>query len=102
VHIVALGKEPDIAGTATRLYAALRDAGIDALLDDRQESPGVKFADADLIGVPLRLTVSTKALAAGGIEVKRRDQPERQIVPLDEVIGWVRKQADRAGPVAEA
>jgi prolyl-tRNA synthetase len=67
-------------------------------LDDRQESPGVKFADADLIGVPLRLTVSKKALAAGGIEVKRRDRQEREIVPLDQVIAWVREQVDRAGP----
>jgi prolyl-tRNA synthetase len=92
VHVVSLGKEPDVAETAARLYADLRAAGIDALLDDRQESPGVKFADADLIGVPLRLTVSKKALAAGGIEVKRRDRQEREIVPLDQVIAWVREQ----------
>jgi prolyl-tRNA synthetase len=81
-----------VAEAAAQLYADLRAAGVGVLLDDRQESPGVKFADADLIGVPLRLTASTKALAAGGIEVKQRDQPERQIVPLDDVTRWVREQ----------
>jgi prolyl-tRNA synthetase len=92
VHLVSLGKGPDVAEAAAQLYADLRAAGVGVLLDDRQESPGVKFADADLIGVPLRLTASTKALAAGGIEVKQRDQPERQIVPLDDVTRWVREQ----------
>ena len=65
------------------LYSALCDAGIEVLFDDRPESPGVKFNDADLIGLPIRLTVSERALKQGGIEYKRRDQSEKLILPLD-------------------
>ena len=92
VHIVTLGKGPDFVRIATNLYAALRAAGVDVLLDDRAESPGVKFADADLIGAPLRITVSPKAWEQGGYEVKRRDSSERQIVAADAVIAWVHDQ----------
>ena len=56
------------------------------LYDDRAESPGVKFADADLIGLPVRITIATKALAAGGVEFKRRDSEAKEIVPLDQVL----------------
>ncbi len=58
----------------------MTDAGVEVLYDDRNESPGVKFADADLMGLPIRLTVSTKSLQAGGIELKRRDRVEKEIV----------------------
>ncbi|MBN2305059.1 MAG: proline--tRNA ligase [Anaerolineae bacterium] len=91
VHIVTIGKEPELAATAAQVYDGLRAAGIAVLLDDRAESAGVKFTDADLIGAPLRLAVSGKALAAGGIEAKRRSERERMIVPLDGVIAWVRE-----------
>lgn len=90
VHLLTLGKDPQLVETAARLYEDLRAAGLDVLLDDRAESAGVKFADADLIGIPVRLAVSSKALAAGGVEAKRRDSAERVIVPLDEVAAWVR------------
>jgi prolyl-tRNA synthetase len=50
------------------------------LYDDREESPGVKFNDADLIGIPIRITVSAKSLAKGGVEMKRRDQSKTEIV----------------------
>jgi prolyl-tRNA synthetase len=92
VHIVALGREPEIADTAERLYEDLRAAGLDVLLDDRGESPGVKFADADLIGVPMRLTVSKKALANASIEVKWRAEKDRTLVPQREIVDWVRAQ----------
>jgi len=58
---------------ADALYEALKAAGAEVLYDDRDESPGVKFNDADLIGLPLRLTVSERALAAGGVELKLRN-----------------------------
>lgn len=90
VHIVTLGKEPEFAEVAARLCSDLQAAGIEVLLDDRQESAGVKFADADLIGLPIRLTISKKSLAVQGVEAKYRDQPERQIIPLDQVIEWVK------------
>ena len=82
VHLVALGETE----TADRVYNTLLKAGIEALYDDRSESPGVKFADADLIGLPIRLTVASKALKSGGIELKRRDRTEKEIVPEADLI----------------
>ena len=73
------------------------DQGFSALLDDRAESAGVKFADADLIGCPVRLTVSDRSLKAGGVEVKRRDAAEREVVAVEEVMDRVRRDADKRG-----
>ena len=88
VHLVALvGKGGgESLEVAEGLYQDLQAAGIEVLYDDRSESPGVKFNDADLIGLPIRLTVSQRALEAGGVEFKRRDQQDRQVVPLDGII----------------
>jgi len=88
VHLVLLhGKQNDLPQqTCERLYQELQAAGIDVLYDDRVESPGVKFNDADLIGVPLRLTVSARSLENGGVELKFRDQLAREIIPLDQVV----------------
>ena len=88
VHLVALGEFE----VADRIYAALKQAGIEVLYDDRTESAGVKFADADLIGLPIRLTVATKALKNGGIEMKRRDQAEKTIVPEADLIARVQAE----------
>lgn len=74
---------------AEQLYEDLVEAGIEVLYDDRNESPGVKFNDADLIGIPLRITVSQRALKQGGVEMKRRDQKERHIVKLEQVIAYI-------------
>lgn len=90
VHIVVLGKEPEYADLAAQLAADLEAAGVSVLLDDRAESPGVKFADADLIGVPLRVTVSKKAAEGGGVEVKRRADQERHVIPAADVTAWAR------------
>ena len=62
------------------------------MIDDRNESPGVKFTDADLIGVPLRLTFSKKSLAQDAAEVKWRAEKDRNMVPLDTIVGWVLEQ----------
>ena len=75
--------------TADQLYADLQASGIEVLYDDRDETPGVKFNDADLIGLPLRLTVSERALKQGGVEVKRRDRAEKTVIPLSEVVSSV-------------
>ena len=88
VHLVALGETE----TADRVYNALLTAGIEVLYDDRSESPGVKFADADLIGLPIRLTVAAKALKSGGIEMKRRDRAEKTIVPEADLIARVQAE----------
>jgi prolyl-tRNA synthetase len=93
VHLVVLaGKasQPEKAhltlDTAERLYRELNAAGIETLYDDRPESPGVKFNDADLIGLPIRLTVSERALNQGGVEYKRRDREEKSVLPLERVV----------------
>jgi prolyl-tRNA synthetase len=94
IHLIALaGKgSAETLATAERLYAELQAAGIETLYDDRAESPGVKFNDADLIGLPLRLTVSDRALKSGGVEFKRRDRQERQIVPLDQIVSRIQTE----------
>ncbi|HLE14559.1 MAG TPA: proline--tRNA ligase [Anaerolineales bacterium] len=98
IHLVALGKkeksasgEPvsDPAAIAEKLYLDLQEAGYEVLFDDRQESPGVKFKDADLIGIPIRITVSERSLQSGGIEYKRRDLEEKLFIPLPEVLPLV-------------
>ncbi len=79
VHLVTLKGAQD---AADRAYAQLSEAGVEVLYDDREESPGVKFADADLIGIPLRLTLSERTLSKDSAEIKRRDQAETELVPL--------------------
>lgn len=77
VTILALDmRDEKIVDTAEKLYQALTEAGVDVLLDDRQATAGVKFNDADLIGIPLRLTVGKKGLKAGKVELKRRDRKD--------------------------
>ncbi len=93
VHLVALGgNDPHVAQVAERVYQTLNDAQIEVLYDDRAESPGVKFADADLIGLPIRLTVSAKSLQSGGIEMKRRDQHTAIIVPESDLVARVQSE----------
>jgi prolyl-tRNA synthetase len=82
VHLVSLGNRPEIVEAAETLYEELSNRRFEVLYDDREESAGVKFNDADLIGIPLRLTVSSRSLAAGGAELKRRSLPETEVVSL--------------------
>jgi prolyl-tRNA synthetase len=90
VHVCALGD--DVLAAAESVAQQLEDAGLDVLLDDRGERPGVQFTDAELIGCPVRLTVSKRSLAAGGVEATLRADGEggREIVPPDELVEWVR------------
>jgi prolyl-tRNA synthetase len=91
VHLVRLGRgEPEVDAGAEETYHVLRNAGIEVLYDDRDVSPGVKFADADLIGIPLRATISTRSLQNGGVELKRRGQDELKIVPVDGAIDAIK------------
>jgi prolyl-tRNA synthetase len=86
VHLMTVGKGQEPKDVAERLYLDLQAAGIEVYYDDRDASPGVKFKDADLIGIPVRVAVGARGLAQGGVEVKRRDSDERKLVPLDELI----------------
>ncbi|MBN1887549.1 MAG: proline--tRNA ligase [Thermoflexales bacterium] len=88
VHLLVLGKEP--RDQAEALYEQLRQARVTVLYDDRDESPGVKFTDADLIGLPTRLTVSKRSLEQGGVEVKPRRLAEKRIVALQDVLASIK------------
>lgn len=93
-HVVALGGDrPEVAEALETLEAALAAAGLEALVDDRDESPGAKFADADLLGMPVRLTVSPRALGRGGVELKPRAGGEAVVVPLEQAVARARKAA---------
>ena len=83
----------DVAKVAYELEAALEQAGVDVIVDDRAERPGVKFKDADLIGFPVRVVVGAKGLANGGVEVKRRsdDKSKTKVVPVAEAAAEIRK-----------
>ena len=86
VQICALKQDRlQIAQAAEGLYAGLRGAGLEVLYDDRNERPGIQFADADLLGVPFRLVVSDRNLKAGGVELVRRGQRKGEVLPLDQV-----------------
>ena len=86
IHLVALaGKTEGLMEKSEELYQSLCKAGLEPLFDDRQESPGVKFNDADLIGLPLRLTLSERSLKQGGVEVKVRKSGEISYHPLENI-----------------
>ncbi|MCC6313062.1 MAG: proline--tRNA ligase [Thermomicrobiales bacterium] len=82
------------AQAADRLYSALIDAGVETLYDDRPERAGVKFNDADLIGCPIRVSVSARTLAKGEAEIKLRTERESRFVPLEDAAAIVRDIAD--------
>jgi prolyl-tRNA synthetase len=86
VHLVRLSNDEDVMRTADELYEQLLAIGYDVLYDDRDESAGVKFADADLIGVPVRLTVSRKTIAEHSAEWKLRSGDETKLVKLTDVV----------------
>jgi prolyl-tRNA synthetase len=89
VHVLALhGGAEDVLAEAEKVAATLDEAGLDVLLDDRDERPGEKFADADLIGCPLRVIVGKKSLDDGAVDVRRRDGSSEGRVEVSEVLKW--------------
>jgi len=93
VSVVPIGyhKNPGVRAAAERLHDELAAAGVDVLLEDRDERPGVLFADMDLIGIPHRVVLSERGLAAGNAEYKgRRDEKPREL-PLTEVVAFLKK-----------
>ena len=86
-HLVTVSgaREPRVVEEAEALYGRLADAGVEVLYDDRDESPGVKFTDAELLGMPLIITISPRSLAAGGAEVTVRASGERSVRPIAEI-----------------
>jgi prolyl-tRNA synthetase len=77
---------------ADRLYAELLAAGIDTLLDDRAERPGVLFADMDLLGIPLRVVLGERGLRSGMAELKARLDPEPRDVPLEGLVAQLKER----------
>lgn len=75
--------EQEVMEISNRLYAELQSAGIDVLLDDRDQRPGVKFKDADLIGIPLRVVIGGRSLKEGKLEIKWRHESEPAAIPLE-------------------
>jgi len=83
--VLTLGKEPELVAAADEVVAALAKAGVEVLYDDRDERAGVKFKDADLLGIPIRISVGKKGLAEGKVEWKLRSGKDVTLVPLAEV-----------------
>ena len=87
VHICALSiDKPGVAEAADQLYESLEAAGLEVLYDDRDESPGVKFNDADLLGIPVRLTVSPRNLKQDAVEITDRATLEKRMAPLKDAV----------------
>jgi prolyl-tRNA synthetase len=95
VHLLALssskkGREKKIKRNSEKLYRDLQKAGIEVLYDDRDRSPGEKFVEADLIGIPLRIVISERTLAKGKVEIKKRSEKKTKLIKLSEVKKYVK------------
>ena len=102
-QVALVGLDLDKAETreaAEKLYADLEAAGVEVLYDDRDERAGVKFNDADLIGLPIRAVISKRSLKNGGIEMKLRSESESRIVPLAEAVTVIQEEIRKRTPVA--
>lgn len=102
IHLVSLPwKTNSIGGEGPRLaellYQKLTEEEIECLFDDREESPGIKFNDADLIGNPIRLTLSERSMNNGGIEYKLRDKQEKVIIPYENIIPAMQAEIKNLG-----
>lgn len=86
VHIVRIGSNDEVVAEADKLYDRLTEQSVEVLYDDRDSQPGKMLADADLMGVPTRVIVSSKSLGAGGVEVKSRISDDTEIVGVDKLL----------------
>jgi prolyl-tRNA synthetase len=101
VHLTQLGNEPAVVEAVGRLERQLQARGVEVLVDDRDERPGVKFKDADLIGIPLRATIGSRSLSRGGVELKPRTEPDpkrAQIVAAERAPETIVAQVEQALP----
>ncbi len=98
VALLSAKKDPRVDAAAQALEGAAEAAGVEALIDDRDETPGVKFADAELMGAPWMATISPRSLDAGGAELTNRATGERSVVALDALLPTIvaARNADRA------
>ena len=92
VHVLALhGGSEEVLAEAEKAVAALQEAGLDVLYDDRDERPGEKFADADLVGCPVRVIVGKKTLEDGSVDLRTRDGATDERVSIPDVVKWVQQ-----------
>jgi prolyl-tRNA synthetase len=98
VHIVAA----EAGEMADGLYERLVSAGVEVLIDDRRESLGAKFKDADLIGAPIRLTLTPRSLQKGGVEIKARQGSEGYVVPIQEAVAAVKREISPGDSITSA
>ncbi len=99
VYLVTIKPEGEVLETGDKIYDRMQAAGIEVLYDDRDERPGVKFKDADLLGIPLRVTVGAKGLKEGFVEFKKRDAVDFKSfekIPLSDIVTHVKKIIDDA------
>jgi len=96
VHITTIGREDNVQNAAKSLYDALWAAGVETLWDDRDERPGVKFKDADLIGIPLRVTIGAKNLGGGNIELKKRGDKQNELTLVSDAAKTIRERVSQA------
>ncbi|MFA5131992.1 MAG: aminoacyl--tRNA ligase-related protein [Candidatus Paceibacterota bacterium] len=96
VHLISLAKDKDseTGKKAEELYKKLMAAHVEVLFDDREEGAGSKFADSDLIGIPMRVVISDKSLEKGGVEIKERTQEESEIVTIEELLATYQKNCE--------
>jgi prolyl-tRNA synthetase len=98
VHIVQIGSTEAVVEAVAKLERDLESAGLEVLIDDRDDRPGKKFKDADLIGIPLRVTVGDRALAQGQVEFKPRseaDPKKAQLVAMSEIAEVLKQEVQR-------
>jgi prolyl-tRNA synthetase len=89
VLVMLNADQEEVSSTAERLYQGLLEAGVDVLFDDRQERPGVKFNDMDLVGFPVRLVVGSRGLGEGQVELSTRRDGNKRMIPVDDAVGAV-------------
>jgi prolyl-tRNA synthetase len=99
VYLCPLYREDtDVSEIAEKLYSGLENEGIEVLFDDRRESPGVKFNDADLLGIPIRVTVSPRTLEKDSVEIKLRSEKDSTLAPLSEAVTYISKIIEGTSP----
>lgn len=91
VYLASIGDEANVKQAADNLYSEIKNQGVSVLYDDRDERPGEKFADADLMGLPYRVVISPKSLEAGGFELKARTSTESKIVSKEQLVSSLTK-----------
>jgi prolyl-tRNA synthetase len=94
VITVLRGDDPATTATAEKVYSELLGSGVDVILDDRSERPGVKFADSELVGIPYRVTIGPRGVESGVVELTTRSDLSTGEVSLDSIVGDLVEQVD--------